>query len=297
MRDLVYELKHLAQQHREGSYATQANRQDMLQLFGTQLVQEGGYIHMHAHELKGRHINTLLRLWTEQQLSPATLKNRLSVLRWWAKHVGNPGVLKPTNAAYGVPKRQTVARVSKAKALPTEALIKVKDPYVRMSLQLQRAFGLRREESIKMKPWQADQGDRLVLQGSWCKGGRPREIPIRTLAQREVLDKAKALVKMKHAALIPPTKRYVDQLRCYEGQTRRAGLDHLHGLRHAWAHDRYLELTGFACPVRGGPMREAMTPEQVHRDAEARAIIAGELGHGRLEIAAVYLDTNALRAS
>src|SRR5262249_34293795 len=131
MRHLIYELHQLALRHREGSYATQANRKDMLRLFGEQLVQEGGYIHLHAHELKGRHINTLLRVWQGQGLSPATLKNRLSVLRWWAKHVGNPGVLKPTNAAYGVPARQAVARVSKAKSLPTDALIKVKDRDVR----------------------------------------------------------------------------------------------------------------------------------------------------------------------
>ena len=56
----------------------------------------------------------------------------------------------------------------------------VSDSYVRHSLELQRVFGLRREEAMKIKPWQADLGDTLKLQPSWCKGGRGREIPIRT---------------------------------------------------------------------------------------------------------------------
>lgn len=50
-----------------------------------------------------------------------------------------------------------------------------------MSLELQREFGLRREEAVKLVPRLADQGDRLVLKDSWTKGGgKPREVPIRT---------------------------------------------------------------------------------------------------------------------
>ena len=52
-----------------------------------------------------------------------------------------------------------------------------------MSLKLQAAFGLRREESIKIRPEWADRGDRLALKASWTKGGREREIPIRTAEQ------------------------------------------------------------------------------------------------------------------
>ena len=40
------------------------------------------------------------------------------------------------------------------------------------------AFGLRREESLKIQPGWADRGDTLVLKDSWTKGGRSREIPM-----------------------------------------------------------------------------------------------------------------------
>jgi hypothetical protein len=70
-------------------------------------------------------------------------------------------------------------------------LAKVTDPSVRLSLRLQTEFGLRRAESLKIRPAWADRGDRLVLKDSWTKGSRPREIPIRTEAQRVLLDKAR----------------------------------------------------------------------------------------------------------
>ncbi len=54
------------------------------------------------------------------------------------------------------------------------------------SVQLQRHFGLRREEAMKIQPSAADQGDCLYLKTSWTKGGRPRTIPITTTIQREI---------------------------------------------------------------------------------------------------------------
>jgi hypothetical protein len=120
-------------------------------------------------------------------------------------------------------------------------------------------------------------------------GGRPRAIPIRTPAQRAVLDQAKALVRFKEAALIPTGDSYVKQLRRYEAQCARAGLDKMHGLRHAYAQERFRELAGFACPAVGGPTHAALTPAQREADYDARVLISAELGHGREQITAAYL--------
>ena len=180
-----------------------------------------------------------------------------------------------------------MARTSKAREVPPDQ----PDPGARpvCADESPIATGLRvapRGESIKIHPVQADHGDRLVLQGSWTKGGRPREIPIRTAAQRALLDEAKALAK--RGALIPAHKSYVVQLHRYEHWTRQAGLSHLHGLRHAYAQDRFLELAGFPCPAMGGPSRAALTPEQREADYDARVWISGELGHSREAITAAY---------
>jgi hypothetical protein len=81
----------------------------------------------------------------------------------------------------------------------------------------------------------------------------------------------------------------VQQLRIYEGQTLRAGLSQLHGLRHAYAQQRYEELTGWKAPAAGGPTIKTLTPDQKAKDREARLTISHELGHEREQITAVYL--------
>jgi hypothetical protein len=288
MHQITYEFKRLAETHREGSYATQHDRRKMLVAIGDEL-HNAGWKKMRAEDLKGRHVNRLLALWRAQALTTSTIKNRMAVLRWVARKVGNPGAIAPRNSTYGIPERETVARESKARELPPDVLARVRDRYVRMALELQRAFGLRREESIKLRPHQADHGDTLVLQGSWTKGGRERVIPIRTAAQRDVVDRAKALVKLKSAALIPADKKYVEQLRRYEHWTARVGLSKMHGLRHAYAQDRFLELTGFASPAAGGPHAADLTPVQREADYDARCLISEELGHSREAITAAYL--------
>lgn len=89
--------------------------------------------------------------------------------------------------------------------------------------------------------------------------------------------------------MIPPHRSYVQQLRRYEHQTAAAGLAKMHGLRHAYAQERYQELTGWAAPAVGGPTSAQLTPAQRARDQEARLVISAELGHGRERITTAYL--------
>ena len=71
--------------------------------------------------------------------------------------------------------------------------------------------------------------------------------------------------------------------------TLRSGLSRMHGLRHAYAQNRYEELTGWKCPAAGGPDRKSLTTEQRQSDREARLIISFELGHEREAMTAAYL--------
>ena len=109
-----------------------------------------------------------------------TIKNRMSAIRWWARKVNRQNVVARSNEHYGIPNRQFVSNVTKAKSVLEADLAKVRDEHVRMSLALQQAFGLRREEAIKFMPGYADQGDHLLLKASWTKGGKARTVPIRT---------------------------------------------------------------------------------------------------------------------
>jgi hypothetical protein len=131
------------------------------------------------------------------------------------------------NAQLGIPERRYVTNVDKAKRLG-DALTRIPDEHVRMSLALQQAFGLWREESVKFQPSYADRGDRIVLKGPWTKGGRPRTIPITTAQQRAVLDQTHRLVGA--GSLIPANKTYIQQRHAYDFQCKAAGLSNMHGL-------------------------------------------------------------------
>jgi hypothetical protein len=211
----------------------------------------------------------------------------MASIRWWANKVDKRNVVARSNEHYGIPDRRFVTNESKAKTVTHEQLEKVRDEHVRMSLELQQAFGLRREEAMKIRPCIADQGDHLFLQASWTKGGRERIVPVRTEQQREALNRAHLLAG--RGSLIPGNRNYVQQMRVYEGNTRRAGLHHMHGLRHAYAQGRYEELTGWSCPAAAGPVASELTSEQRERDHEARLTISRELGHEREQVTAAYL--------
>ena len=286
MRDLNYELKQLCRRNRDGSYATQRDRERVLDLVAGQL-QELGYRHMAAASLKPKHVEGLVERWQAEGLVVGTIKNRMAELRWWAEKIGKQNVIARDNDHYGIGNRQYVTNVSKARELSGNELGRITDPYTAMSLRLQASFGLRRGESIKIRPEWADRGHTLALKDTWTKGGRPREIPIRNDGQRLLLNEAKALAGK--GSLIPADRNYVEQLRRFEHQCAAAGVHRIHGHRHQYAQVRYRELTGWAAPADGGPRSKDLTPEQRELDREARLTISAELGHEREQITAVYL--------
>jgi integrase len=284
MDDLTYELRQLCLKNRDGSHATQADRLRMLTSIARQL-RDSGFINMHARSLKTKHVEALVERWTNDGLSSGTIKNRMAHLRWWATKVGKSGVIVADNASLGISDRRLIPILNKAKELD-ERLDRIADAHVRLSLRLQAAFGLRREEAIKFQPAFADRGTFIALKGSWTKGGKPRTVPITMPAQRAALDAAWALAGK--GSLIPPDRTYILQRNLYDGQCKAAGLSNMHGLRHAYAQMRYEVLTGWKSPLAGGPSRTSFTREQRLIDAQARQTISQELGHERIEITAVY---------
>ncbi len=298
MPTLTGRLQKLCERNPDGSYATRANRRQTLLAAGRAL-RDLGYRLNHPQGLKPKHVDALVKHWQDQGQSSGTLKNKLAALRWWAEKINKASVIARDNAHYGIVPRQFVVSESKARDIGGDHLNRITDVRVRASLELQRAFGLRREEAIKFRPAYADRGDRIVLRASWTKGGKAREIPIRTDGQRAVLASVHDVAG--RGSLIAPDRTYVQQLRIYERQTANAGLSKLHGLRHQYAQSRYHELTadmagrvgvpggGWRAPVDGGPSRSALSPAQRGIDRLARLQVSRDLGHEREQITVVYL--------
>nr|WP_315253445.1 phage integrase N-terminal domain-containing protein [uncultured Duganella sp.] len=286
MRNLNYQLKQLCDRNRDGSFTTRADRERILSHAANQLHQLG-YPHMNADSLRPKHVEALVQQWKAEHISAGTMKNRMSAMRWWAQKIGKDNIIPRDNASYDIDKRTFVTNISKAQVLDDARLAKITDPYTAMSLRLQAAFGLRREESIKIAPAWADGGDRVKLKESWTKGGKYREIAIRTPEQREVLNEAKRVAD--GGSLIPTHLRYRDQLQRFRAQCDKAGIHGVHGLRHRYAQERYKQLTGWLSPTCGGPRTSQLSAEQKQRDMSARLLLSEELGHGREQITAVYL--------
>lgn len=83
MRKLNYELRQLCLRNRDGSFATQADRQRCLDLCAKQLYALG-FKHMTVSSLKQKHIDALIALWLSQGLSTGTIKRMFPPQ-------GNPG--------------------------------------------------------------------------------------------------------------------------------------------------------------------------------------------------------------
>lgn len=295
MKKLEHKILQICNRNRDGSHATQANRKAILSLCVEQLAQAGYKVNeLKPHDLKGRHINSLIKCWQNDGISTGTMKNRLSALRWLAEKIDNKGLVK-SNDELGIGKRQYVTNQNKSIDLTdvSKADLSKLSPHVALSTELQKEFGLRREEAMKFQPSYALAGfpsataNKIKIKPSWSKGGRYREIPITNDRQRELLNRVQALAG--NGSLIPADKSYRQHKNTFEYETRQAGIGQTHGLRHLYAQNRYYELTGWQCPAVGG-VRE-LSPNEKELDKQARLQISEELGHGRLQITGVYLGS------
>ncbi len=291
MTPLEWDLQQVLKRNRDGSRGTQYERKKMVMQFAKD-IHGLGFKGLRLRNVRQKHLQRVLTLWTSgdpgnRLVSAATLKNRLASLRWALEKMGKTNLLPDTNSALGIEARTYLPEQSKAITLTEDVLKRVTDNHVYHSFRMQDAFGLRRAEAMKIQPAWADRGDKLVLKSSWTKGGRPREIPIRSQHQREVLNAAKAFAK--NGSLIPARKSYRDHLMTWEYQTRRAGLSKTHGLRHAYAQRRYEELTGRKAPILGGTPTKQLEGALKEKDRQARLQIAAELGHSRIDITSTYL--------
>lgn len=283
------ELSGIFAHNKDGSYSTQASRRATLHQIADDLKQLG-FFNLSVHGLKPKHIEKIINHWKNQNLKEGTIKNRMSHLRWLSQKINKPAIIARNNAHYGIANRTYVTNISKAKSAESSVIGQVKDERLKFTFLLQQEFGLRREEAIKFQSKFAVTHGKpgfIRLKATWCKGGRERYIPIETKRQQALV--SELVHRFPLTSLIPLDASYVDQLRKYEGECKRLGLMKMHGLRHAYAQNRYRELTGWRAPSDNGPARKELSLIQKGKDFAARMTISHELGHGRESITAVYL--------
>ncbi len=253
-----------------------------------------GFKLAHIKGLKPKHIHVLVAHWKNQGKNTGTIKNYMAKLRKASKAMEKPKLVKPKNDAYQIEKRSYAPKHNKA--IHHIDFSKCTDPHIRLSIEGQALFGLRREESMKFVLSEAWNGRSIKIKPSWTKGGIGRTLSITNEKQRQWLIEISKLIKPGES-LIPVGRTYKQHLSHYQTQTKAMGVSKLHGLRHAYAQRRYHELTraldprkkGLICPMAGGVSSKNLKSIEKDLDRQARMIISREIGHSRINITKIYL--------
>lgn len=293
LRNAKFSINELVKQTKGYSFASQADMRHMLFRCIKDLHHLGFKVG-HIKGLQPKHIYNLVNLWKTQDKNTATIKNYMSKLRRAAILLDNPKLIKPGNDAYDIAKRSYTPTYNKA--IHNIDLSACTDPYIRLSLEGQALFGLRREESMKFTLSEAWQDTyTITILPSWTKGGVGRVLVITNATQRQWLEKVNRLVSAGKS-LITQDRTYKQHLHYYQKEITLMGLSKLHGLRHSYAQKRYYTLTrsldlnknGWHSPIAGGPQKKNLTSLQKKIDLQVRYIISRELGHTRIAIVKIY---------
>jgi site-specific recombinase XerC len=223
------------------------------------------------------HIKTL----QEAGYSASHLQGIATAWREVARSVGKQNIVPRTNAELGI-SRSNADRY-KPRAANQEKLAAIravlvergesspKDRALLAAHDLREAFGLRTKESL-MSTKTTEREGRIYLAVEGAKGGRPREIEVRTAAQMDAIAQAHRVsreVGNAQGRIIPPQmtlKQFYDfqrnTLRTL-GASKEDG-SNAHTQRHGYAQQRLAE-------------------------TDNRSQVATELGHGRDEVVAHYI--------
>lgn len=101
---LQNDIRQICRHNRDGGDKKQRERQRMLLLCADQLCQHSR-CGLKVINLKPKHIEKLVDHWVGEELAFATIRNRLTALRWLARKLGKTHLIARSNHAYGIEDR------------------------------------------------------------------------------------------------------------------------------------------------------------------------------------------------
>ncbi|GAB3679040.1 integrase domain-containing protein [Salinisphaera aquimarina] len=244
-----------------------------------------------------QHIQRFADERLDDGLDPNTVRGEISAANVVMSHATR-GVWKPLSPTAIVGPRDGVRRVAPM------SVDRERDRAARAGLghtpraaavwALARETGMRSEEATKADldrlTREAGRYNAINIQEG-TKGNRraPRWVPLTDRA-REALEIARATRPEGSPNLLRADETYKSwrngELRTGRESLHPAGIRGYHDGRTAYACDRYRTLTGHDAPALAG----TRTADRA-ADREARRVIAYELGHNRMEVAAAYVGS------
>lgn len=272
-------------------------------------LHELGYKIQDPNNLGERHVLLLVKdWWHTKHKKIKTIQNDLSRLRVFCTKMGKPGMVGTVGKYLpDVDPHLLVVRTAAVQSKSWSAHgidlvskfqeVDERDWRLGLMLRLELAFGLRREEVIKCDPHTQDYGHYLQVFPGMGKGGRWRNIPILSDAQRTTLKFVQERAPKnrplgweysgfgKEVDLDKNIRRY-ENLMASLGFTKvDAGITG-HGLRAQFAENHCL-LLGVLPPTLGGGQGQ-MTPDDLN---SKKTRVAQALGHNRNSIVAAYIGS------
>lgn len=274
------------------------------------LLHELGYKIQDPKNLGERHIEVLVKHWWYcQHKKIKTIQNDLSRLRVFCAMLGKPGMVGAVQKYLpdvdpGLLKVRSAAQTTKSWSGngidPVETFRKVdeRDSRLGLMLRLELGFGLRREEVLKCNPHVQDYGQYLQVFPGMGKGGRWRNIPIQSSAQRELLEYVKArapkdkplgweYARSGQAASLEQNIRRYENLMASLGFTKADAGVTGHGLRAQFAENQAL-LLGMVPPTMGGRAGQLDRSDL----GVLKAKVAQALGHSRQSVMIAYIGSS-----
>jgi len=270
-------------------------------------LRELGYM-VEPHNLREKHIRVICKKYVDDQLSGGTIQNYITYLRAYCFWIGKTGMIRDLSEYFENPEILTRTymatrdkswegnNVNKDEVFHS---ISTNYPYVWMQLLMCDAFGLRRKESIMIRPW-LDEKDGVLHIVLGAKGGRTRSIKIENEYQQVILEKAIAFVGKTSTHLGDPSLTLEQNIRRFANVMVKYGIKKegkgalgvtAHGLRSEFAM-RAMEDRGLKNILKGG------IPEKMPREQEERIRreVSEMLGHWRPQVTNAYAPPNTVKA-
>lgn len=260
-----------------------------------------------VQHLKQKHLIAVFTALEREGQAPATLQNKISIIRVFCGWIGKPGMVKDADRYVRNPlstQRSMVAQEDKSweghglDVLAKLAEIEKEDVMAAGVLLLCYGFGLRIREAVLLNAFKAeDDGSLKIVHGT--KGGRARSVAIEHHWQRELWAKIKKMVDQRTGKFASRGSKLESSIQhvYYIMKKHKLTLADLgvsaHGLRHQYFHERFYELMGIPAPVKGGDL-SGVDKQQLEATA---GMLMERGGHSRMTIGASYYGSLTVPAT
>ncbi|NCD17935.1 MAG: hypothetical protein EOL91_11640 [Actinobacteria bacterium] len=269
MKSLTSQIK-MGKNYSKSNLTNQKNLGNMARLLDK--IQEKFHLEK-IENLKTNHFKEVFQDLKDKGLSNSTLSGYATAARVIAESIGKQNIFPRDNKDMGISRageRLQPQECNLEKQQEIRENLYDKAQFLGLAHDMRKEFGLRVKESLLSNKLSvhADGKKYLVVEGS--KGGRPREVEIKTDKQREIISKVQEYIKENGLKSIIPKELNLKQAYDFQkntlkefGATRQDG-SNAHALRHEWAQKEI-------------------------GNGENRTKVAEELGHGRPEVISHYV--------